>query len=94
MGDYMGTNATRFYGNINYYASASDKVGLHGSYWTMDQTDKTKQKVKNAWLTYDKMLGDRDSLNFMAGLSDIRRGGKYGFGAKDKMVRVMWEHMY
>ena len=94
MGDYMGTNANRFYANVNYYASASDKVGFHGSYWEMDQTDKTKQKVKNAWLTYDKVLGDNDSLNFMAGLSDIRRGGKYGFGAKDKIVRVIWEHQY
>ena len=94
MGDYMGTNANRFYGNINYYASAYDKIGFHGSYWTADQADNTKNKVKNAWLTYDKVLGDNDTLNFMAGLSDIRRGGKYGFGAKDKMVRVMWEHLY
>ena len=30
----------------------------------------------------------------MAGLSDIHRGGKYGIGAKDKIVRVMWEHQY
>lgn len=94
MGDSMGTNANRFYGNINYYASAYDKLGFHGSYWTADQADKTKQKVKNAWLTYDKVLGDNDTLNFMAGLSDIRRGGKYGFGAKDKIVRVIWEHQY
>ena len=50
--------------------------------------------MKNAWLTYDKVLGDTDTLNFMAGLSDIRRGGKYGFGAKDKIVRVIWEHQY
>lgn len=94
MGDYMGTNATRLYANLNYYASAFDKVGFHGSYWTADQADNTKQKVKNAWLTYDKVLGDNDTLNFMAGLSDIRRGGKYGFGAKDKIVRVIWEHQY
>ena len=94
MGDYMGTNATRLYANLNYYASAYDKLGFHGSYWTADQADNTKNKVKNAWLTYDKVLGDNDTLNFMAGLSDIRRGGKYGFGAKDKMVRVMWEHLY
>ena len=94
MGDYMGTNANRFYANLNYYASAYDKIGFHGSYWTADQADKTKQKVKNAWLTYDKVLGENDTLNFMAGLSDIRRGGKYGFGAKDKIVRVIWEHQY
>ena len=94
MGDYMGTNATRLYANLNYYASAYDKVGFHGSYWTADQADNTKQKVKSAWLTYDKVLGDNDTLNFMAGLSDIRRGGKYGFGAKDKIVRVIWEHQY
>lgn len=94
MGDSMGTNANRFYGNINYYASAYDKLGFHGSYWTADQADNTKNKVKNAWLTYDKVLGDNDTLNFMAGLSDIRRGGKYGFGAKDKIVRVIWEHQY
>jgi len=94
MGDSMGTNANRLYANLNYYASAYDKLGFHGSYWTADQTDKTKQKVKNAWLTYDKVLGDNDTLNFMAGLSDIRRGGKYGFGAKDKIVRVIWEHQY
>ena len=42
----------------------------------------------------DKLLGRNDSLSFMAGLSDIHRGGKYGFGAKDKIVRVMWEHQY
>ena len=94
MGDYMGTNATRVYGNINYYASASDKIGFHGSYWKLDQADKSDYKVKNAWLTYDKLLGNNDSLSFMAGLSDIHRGGKYGFGAKDKIVRVMWEHQY
>lgn len=94
MGDYMGTNANRFYGNINYYASAYDKIGFHGSYWTANQADNTKNKVKNAWLTYDKVLGDNDTLNFMAGLSDIRRGGKYGFGAKDKIVRVIWQHQY
>ena len=60
----------------------------------MGQADKTSYKSKNAWLTYDKLLGRNDSLSFMAGLSDISRGGKYGISAKDKIVRVMWEHQY
>ena len=94
MGDYMGGDANRYYGNINYYASATDKIGFHGSYWNMALKDKPNRTVKNAWLTYDKLLGSNDTLSFMAGLSDIRRGGKYGFGAKDKLVRVMWEHQY
>ena len=94
MGNAMGATADRYYGNINYYASASDKIGFHGSYWKVGQADKTSYKSKNAWLTYDKLLGRNDSLSFMAGLSDIHRGGKYGFGAKDKIVRVMWEHQY
>ena len=94
MGDIMGVSADRLYGNINYFASSTDKIGFHGSYWKMGMADKPDRKVKNAWLTYDKLLGRNDSLSFMAGLSDIRRGGKYGFGAKDKLVRVMWEHQY
>ena len=94
MGNAMGVSADRFYGNINYYASASDKIGFHGSYWKMDQADKTDRKVKNAWLTYDKLLGKNDTLNFMVGLSDISSGGKYGISAKDKIVRVIWEHQY
>ena len=94
MGDYMGKSANRLYGNINYYASATDKIGFHGSYWDAELKDKPNRKVKNAWLTYDKLLGRNDSLSFMAGLSDINRGGKYGISAKDKIVRVMWEHQY
>ena len=95
MGDPLtGPHAKRVYGNINYYASASDKIGFHGSYWKADQADGTAQKTKNAWLTYDKVLGNNDTLNFMVGLADITRGGKYGFGAKDKIVRVIWEHQY
>ena len=50
--------------------------------------------VKMGWLTYDKLLGNNDTLSFMAGLSDIHRGGKHGITAKDKMVRVIWEHQY
>ena len=50
--------------------------------------------MKNAWLTYDKLLGNNDTLNFMVGLSDISGGGKHGISAKDKIVRVMWEHQY
>jgi len=94
MGDSMGSNANRFYGNINYYASASDKIGVHGSFWKMDMADATDRKVKNAWLTYDKLLGSKDTLSFMAGLSDISRGGKYGISAKDKIVRMVWEHQF
>lgn len=94
MGNVMGTEADRIYGNLNYYASASDKIGFHGSYWKMKQADDTSTKVKNAWLTYDKLLGRNDTLNFMVGLSDISRGGKHGISAKDKIVRVMWEHQY
>jgi hypothetical protein len=94
MGDSMGSNATRLYGNINYYASASDKIGAHGSFWKMDMADATDRKVKNAWLTYDKLLGSKDTLSFMAGLSDISRGGKYGISAKDKIVRMVWEHQF
>ena len=94
MGDYMGASADRYYGNINYYASARDKIGLHGSYWKLKQADNSSHKVKNAWLTYDKIIGERDSLNFMLGLSDITRGGKYGISAKDKIIRVIWEHQY
>ena len=95
MGDaYTGPKANRFYGNINYYASATDKIGFHGSLWKWAQEDDTKRNVKNAWLTYDKLLGNNDTLNFMVGLSDISRGGKHGISAKDKIVRVMWEHQY
>ena len=94
MGNAMGKSADRLYGNINYYASASDKIGFHGSYWKMDLDKNTERKVKNAWLTYDKLLGNNDTLSFMAGLSDISRGGKYGIAAKDKIVSVMWEHQY
>jgi hypothetical protein len=95
MGDaYSGPKANRFYGNINYYASATDKIGFHGSLWKWAQADDTKRNVKNAWLTYDKLLGNNDTLNFMVGLSDISRGGKHGISAKDKIVRVMWEHQY
>ena len=95
MGDALtGPHAKRLYGNINYYASASDKIGFHGSYWQADRAEGAPQKVKNAWLTYDKVLGSNDTLNFMLGLSDITRGGKYGIGAKDKIARVIWEHQY
>ena len=94
MGDSMGKDADRLYGNINYYASATDKIGFHGSYWKIDRSGKNSNNVKNAWLTYDKLLGINDSLSFMVGLSDISRGGKYGIGAKDKIVRVIWEHQY
>lgn len=94
MGDYMGASADRYYGNINYYASATDKIGLHGSYWKLKQADNSSRKVKNAWLTYDKVLGENDTLSFMAGLSDITRGGKHGISAKDKIFRVIWEHQY
>jgi hypothetical protein len=94
MGDSIGAKADRFYGNINYYASATDKIGLHGSYWKTPLADNTKRNVKNAWLTYDKLLGNNDTLSFMVGLSDITRGGKYGISAKDKIIRVIWEHQY
>ena len=60
----------------------------------MKQANDSSDKVKNAWLTYDKLLGNNDTLNFMVGLSDISRGGKHGISAKDKIVRVMWEHQY
>ena len=89
----FGADGNPFYVMRDFFG-ATDKIGFHGSFWKWAQADDTKRNVKNAWLTYDKLLGNNDTLNFMVGLSDISRGGKHGISAKDKIVRVMWEHQY